>query len=157
MEGSTECSGCRELDIQLPLHGGTVGEYMVIRVAVSRAIPTLHFIYADSHDRYFKSKFHCFDAIVIVAGFVVDVCLKNTLEEVASLVVVLRLWRVFKVCDHHRRIETGERRMKSDLQITRLSRNSVPALKSEWMRLQSVLINWTRRTRSSKRNLMPSR
>lgn len=156
MEGSTECSGYRELDIQLPVHGGTVGEYMVIRVAVSRAIATLHFTYADGHDRYFKSKFHCFDAIVIVAGFVVDVCLKNTLEEVASLVVVLRLWRVFKVCDHHRRIETGERRLKSDLQITRSSRNSVPALKSGWIRLQSVLIIWTWRTRSSKRNSMPS-
>lgn len=50
-------------------------------------------------DRYFKSKFHCFDAIVIVAGFIVDVCLKGILEEVGSIVVVLRLWRVFKVCN----------------------------------------------------------
>lgn len=100
MGESTECSGHRELDIQLPVHGGTVGEYMVIRIAVNPAFPILHPPYADNHDRYFKSKFHCFDAIVIVAGFVVDVCLKNTLEEVASLVVVLRLWRVFKVCTH---------------------------------------------------------
>ena len=50
-------------------------------------------------DSYFKSKFHCFDAFVIVAGFVVDVCLKGILEEIGSIVVVLRLWRVFKVCN----------------------------------------------------------
>ncbi|MCJ1293935.1 hypothetical protein MMC34_005492 [Xylographa carneopallida] len=48
---------------------------------------------------YFKSKFHCFDAIVIVAGFIVDVCLKGVLEEIGSIVVVLRLWRVFKIIE----------------------------------------------------------
>ncbi|MCJ1299268.1 hypothetical protein MMC08_002060 [Hypocenomyce scalaris] len=48
---------------------------------------------------YFKSKFHCFDAFVIVAGFVVDVCLKGILEEIGSIVVVLRLWRVFKIIE----------------------------------------------------------
>lgn len=32
-------------------------------------------------------------------GFVVDVILHGTLEEVASLVVVLRLWRVFKIIE----------------------------------------------------------
>ncbi|MCJ1484699.1 hypothetical protein MMC06_004872 [Schaereria dolodes] len=48
---------------------------------------------------YFKSKFHCFDAFVIVAGFIVDVCLKGVLEEIGSIVVVLRLWRVFKIIE----------------------------------------------------------
>jgi len=48
---------------------------------------------------YFKSKFHCFDALVIIAGFIVDVCLKGTLEEIGSIVVVLRLWRVFKIIE----------------------------------------------------------
>ena len=51
------------------------------------------------YHRYFKSKFHCFDAAVIIAGFVVDVCLKGLLEEVGSIVVVLRLWRVFKIIE----------------------------------------------------------
>lgn len=46
---------------------------------------------------YFNSWFHWLDAIVITAAFVVDVLLKGVLEEVGSLVVVLRLWRVFKV------------------------------------------------------------
>ncbi|KAI9851484.1 MAG: hypothetical protein M1838_003559 [Thelocarpon superellum] len=48
---------------------------------------------------YFNSRFHCFDAFVIVLGFVVDVLLHGTLEEIASLVVVLRLWRVFKIIE----------------------------------------------------------
>jgi len=49
--------------------------------------------------RYFNSWFHTFDATVIVAGFVVDVLLHGILEEVASLVVVLRLWRFFKIIE----------------------------------------------------------
>lgn len=34
-----------------------------------------------------------------MAGFVVDVCLRGVLEEVGSLIVVLRLWRVFKIIE----------------------------------------------------------
>ncbi|TVY57011.1 Voltage-gated hydrogen channel 1 [Lachnellula cervina] len=49
--------------------------------------------------RYFNSWFHCFDAAVIIAGFIVDVLLHGVLEEVASLVVVLRLWRFFKIIE----------------------------------------------------------
>ncbi len=48
---------------------------------------------ADDCARFFKSWFHCFDATVILAGFVIDVCLKNVLEEAGSIVIVLRLWR----------------------------------------------------------------
>lgn len=48
---------------------------------------------------YFNSKFHCFDAAVIVAGFITDVLLHGVLEEVASLVVILRLWRFFKIIE----------------------------------------------------------
>jgi hypothetical protein len=49
--------------------------------------------------RYFKSWFHSFDATVIVAGFIVDVLLHGILEEVASLVIILRLWRFFKIIE----------------------------------------------------------
>lgn len=49
--------------------------------------------------RYFSSWFHCFDAIVIVAGFTTDVLLHGILEEVASLVIILRLWRFFKIIE----------------------------------------------------------
>lgn len=48
--------------------------------------------------RFFKSWFHCLDATVITVGFVIDVLLKGILEEIGSLVVILRLWRVMKVC-----------------------------------------------------------
>lgn len=40
---------------------------------------------------FFKSWFHCLDATVITVGFVIDVVLKGMLEEIGSLVVVLRL------------------------------------------------------------------
>ncbi|KAF2100543.1 hypothetical protein NA57DRAFT_74149 [Rhizodiscina lignyota] len=48
---------------------------------------------------YLRSWFHIFDAVVIIVGFVVDVLLHGVLEEIASLVVVLRLWRVFKIIE----------------------------------------------------------
>ncbi|TKA65592.1 hypothetical protein B0A49_04873 [Cryomyces minteri] len=48
---------------------------------------------------YFNSYFHVFDAIVIIAGFTIDVLLHGVLEEVASLLVILRLWRVFKIIE----------------------------------------------------------
>ena len=49
--------------------------------------------------RYFNSWFHAFDATVIIAGFIVDVLLHGVLEEVASLVIILRLWRFFKIIE----------------------------------------------------------
>lgn len=48
---------------------------------------------------YFKSWFSVFDAAVILAGFVVDVILSGLLEEVASLIVGLRFWRIFKIME----------------------------------------------------------
>ena len=36
---------------------------------------------------------------MIVAGFIVDVLLHGAIEEVGSLVVVGRLWRVFKIIE----------------------------------------------------------
>ena len=57
------------------------------------------FARTENMDRYFKSWFHCFDATVIIAGFVIDVCLKGVLEEAGSIIVVLRLWRVFKIIE----------------------------------------------------------
>lgn len=51
--------------------------------------------------RYFKSWFRCLDATVIIVGFVIDASLQGLplLEEVGSVVVVLRLWRVFKIIE----------------------------------------------------------
>ncbi|KAK3714437.1 hypothetical protein LTR37_007743 [Vermiconidia calcicola] len=62
---------------------------------------------------YFRSKFHCFDALVITAGLVIDVLLRGVLEEVASLVIVLRLWRVFKIIEE---LSVGAEEQMEDLQ-----------------------------------------
>ena len=48
---------------------------------------------------YFSSKFHIFDSLVIVVAFGIDVALRGLVEELGSLVVVLRLWRVFKIIE----------------------------------------------------------
>lgn len=48
---------------------------------------------------YFNSFFHCLDAVVITAGLIIDILLRGTLEEIGSVVVVLRLWRVLKIID----------------------------------------------------------
>jgi hypothetical protein len=48
---------------------------------------------------YFKSKFHTFDAAVIVVAFIMDIALRGVVEEIGSLVVALRLWRVFKIIE----------------------------------------------------------
>jgi voltage-gated hydrogen channel 1 len=45
---------------------------------------------------YFSSKFHVFDAFVIVVAFVIDVGFRGA---AGSIVVVLRLWRVFKLLE----------------------------------------------------------
>lgn len=62
---------------------------------------------------YFSSWFHIFDAIVIIAGFTIDVVESGTVEEVGSLVVVLRLWRVFKIIE---KLSTGAQEQFGDLQ-----------------------------------------
>ncbi|KAK4447912.1 hypothetical protein QBC34DRAFT_381751 [Podospora aff. communis PSN243] len=48
---------------------------------------------------FFKEWFHCFDAFVIVASFIIDVVTHGTLEEIGSLIIILRLWRFVKIVD----------------------------------------------------------
>ena len=62
---------------------------------------------------YFRSWFHCFDALVVVAGFVVDVLLHGIVEEAASLIVIMRLWRVFKIIEE---LSVGAQEQTEDLQ-----------------------------------------
>jgi voltage-gated hydrogen channel 1 len=62
---------------------------------------------------YFRSWFHCFDAFVVVSSFVVDVLLHGILEEAASLVVILRLWRVFKIIEE---LSVGSKEQTEDLE-----------------------------------------
>jgi voltage-gated hydrogen channel 1 len=47
-------------------------------------------------DSYFSSKFHIFDALVVVVAFLIDVIFRDM---AGSIVVALRLWRVFKLIE----------------------------------------------------------
>jgi hypothetical protein len=51
---------------------------------------------------------------VILASFLTDVVLHGLLEEVASLVVVLRLWRLFKIVEE---FSVGAEEQMEGLQI----------------------------------------
>ncbi|KAI1098616.1 hypothetical protein F4804DRAFT_324292 [Jackrogersella minutella] len=55
-------------------------------------------VFADGWG-YLSSWFHRFDAFVVVAGFAIDLVENNTAEEIASLIVILRLWRFVKIVD----------------------------------------------------------
>lgn len=48
---------------------------------------------------FLHSWFHVFDATVIVASFLVDVLTRGVVEEVASLIIILRLWRFVKIIE----------------------------------------------------------
>jgi voltage-gated hydrogen channel 1 len=48
-------------------------------------------------DSFLGNWFHCFDAFVIVGSFCIDVLENNLAEEIASLIVILRLWRFVKI------------------------------------------------------------
>ncbi|KAK3994642.1 hypothetical protein QBC44DRAFT_322471 [Cladorrhinum sp. PSN332] len=47
--------------------------------------------------KFFSEWFHWLDAAVIIISFVVDVFVKGLVEEIVSIVIVLRLWRVVKI------------------------------------------------------------
>jgi voltage-gated hydrogen channel 1 len=51
--------------------------------------------------------------LVVVAGFVVDVLLHGIIEEAASLIVIMRLWRVFKIIEE---LSVGAQEQTEDLQ-----------------------------------------
>ncbi|KAJ5128644.1 hypothetical protein N7476_007264 [Penicillium atrosanguineum] len=51
---------------------------------------------------YFSNWFHIFDSLVILVAFVIEIALQGMVEELGSLVVVLRLWRVFQIIEELR-------------------------------------------------------
>jgi len=48
-----------------------------------------------------------------VAGFIVDVLLRGIIEEAASLIVIMRLWRIFKIIEE---LSVGAQEQTEDLQ-----------------------------------------
>lgn len=85
-------------------------------------------------DSYFHSKFHCFDASTIIASFLVDVLTHGPVEEAGSLIIILRLFRVFKIVEESSTVatETVEgyeekiRNLKSENQELRQRIQSIP-------------------------------
>ncbi|KAK0707574.1 hypothetical protein B0H67DRAFT_647747 [Lasiosphaeris hirsuta] len=49
--------------------------------------------------QFFQDWFHCFDAIIIVASFIIDVVTRGIVEQIGSIVIVLRLWRFVKIVE----------------------------------------------------------
>jgi hypothetical protein len=68
---------------------------------------------------YFKSKFHIVDSLVVLGGFALDLSLHGAIEEAASLIVVLRLWRVFKIIEELS-VGAQEQVNEMDVQIVNL-------------------------------------
>ncbi|KAJ4396284.1 hypothetical protein N0V93_000503 [Gnomoniopsis smithogilvyi] len=64
--------------------------------------------------KYLHSWFHVFDALVIVVSFLVDVLTRGVVEEVASLVVILRLWRFVKIIEE---MSVGASEQMEDLEM----------------------------------------
>lgn len=73
---------------------------------------------------YFNSRFHTFDAFVIVLAFVLDVALRGIVEELGSLVVTLRLWRVFKIIEEMGEV-SAEMMEKYEDELDSLKRENV--------------------------------
>ncbi|CAK7272163.1 hypothetical protein SEPCBS119000_004980 [Sporothrix epigloea] len=71
----------------------------------------------------FSSWFHCFDAFVILVGFIIDVLAHGVLEDIASLVVVLRLWRVVKIVEEMS-VGAEERMEELEAQVEKLEREN---------------------------------
>ncbi|CAN8105938.1 unnamed protein product [Discula destructiva] len=63
---------------------------------------------------YLHSWFHIFDAVVILVSFLVDVLTHGVVEEIASLVVILRLWRFVKIIEE---LSVGASEQMEDLEM----------------------------------------
>jgi hypothetical protein len=87
--------------------------------------------------RYFNSWFHCFDAFIVIAGFITDVALRGIIEEVASLIVVMRLWRVVKIIEE---LGVGAQEQTEELNVTiEKCRSDNEELKNEILRLKGAM------------------
>ena len=67
-----------------------------------------------AYKRFLHSWFHIFDALVIVASFLIDVLTRGVVEEVASLVIILRLWRFVKIIEE---LSVGASEQMEDLEM----------------------------------------
>lgn len=52
-----------------------------------------------TRSRYFSDWFHCLDGVVIIASFVIDLLSHGIVEDIASLVIIFRLFRFVKLVE----------------------------------------------------------
>lgn len=66
-------------------------------------VQSLHPIFSSTNAKcdksYLSSWFQLFDSTIIVVGFVVDVAFRGLAQDIGSLVIVLRLWRLAKISE----------------------------------------------------------
>lgn len=60
-----------------------------------------------------------FDATIIIASFLVDVLTRGVVEEVASLIIILRLWRFVKIIEELS-VASSERMEDLEMKVERL-------------------------------------
>lgn len=87
---------------------------MGLRLRVSSLPVTNDSAFHSQSLRYLRSWFHIFDALVIIVSFLVDVLTRGVVEEVASLVVILRLWRFVKIIEE---MSVGASEQMEDLEL----------------------------------------
>lgn len=74
--------------------------------------------------RYFSHWFHLLDGTVILASFIIDVLSHGIVEEIASLVIVFRLFRFVKVVEEMS-MGAAERTEGLEAQLEALRRENV--------------------------------
>lgn len=68
----------------------------------------------DAQQSYLRSWFHIFDALVIITSFLIDILTRGVVEEVASLLIILRLWRFVKIIEE---VSVGASEQMEDLEM----------------------------------------
>ncbi|KAK8180465.1 hypothetical protein HDK77DRAFT_486861 [Phyllosticta capitalensis] len=62
---------------------------------------------------YLKKPFHVFDAVIILTSFILDILLRGVIEEVASMIIILRAWRLIKIVEE---LSVGAQEQTEDLE-----------------------------------------
>lgn len=132
----------------MPVHGGIDGVSLGIRLEVRLGYPFPFFSRDTLTDSgsYFKSWFHCFDALIVLASFVTDVVLHGVIEG-ASFIVALRLWRVVQIIEELS-VGAQERTEEFEHEIEELKRD-VDHLREEASHLKDELDKASPRSKGS--------
>jgi len=84
--------------------------------------------------------FHILDAVVILIAFVVSIVYKGPIQQAFSLVIVLRLWRIYSIIEEHGDCDPDQ---MEDLQ------HRVEDLESERVRMKKEISTLRQRLRQN--------